>query len=79
MQRKIVTVRSIQGGIKNELVRQPLSPSTTYVNGFTYIRALIWLAALSSGKYTVERNVAGIFSSLKQLMRSGSISRDSSE
>jgi len=79
MQRKIVTVRSIQDGIENELVRQPLSPSTIYVNGFTYIRALSQLAALSRGKYAVERNVVGIFSSLKQLMQSGSISRDSSE
>jgi len=59
-QREIVTVRSIQGGIENELVRQPLSPSTIYVNGFAYIRALSQLAALSSGKYAVERNVAGI-------------------
>ena len=64
-QREIVTVRSIQGGIENEFVKQPLSPSTIYVNGFTYIRALSQLAALSSGKYAVERNVAGIFSSLK--------------
>ena len=59
-QREIVTVRSIQGGIENELVRQPLSPSTIYVNGLMYIRALSQLAALSSGKYAVERNVAGI-------------------
>jgi len=59
-QREIVTVRSIQGGIENELVRQPLSPSTIYVNGLTYISALSQLAALSSGKHAVERNVAGI-------------------
>ena len=59
-QRKMVTVRSIQGGTENEFVRQPLSPSTTYVNGFTYIRVLSQFVMVSSGKYAVERNVAGI-------------------